>query len=117
VFVFAPIDVAADFRRRAVEVEIVLIECGDRLQPLDIEQREPTVRECNKGRAAEPLEDAVDLHGGNAEGVGEFGLRQRKPDRMILAQSNRPLPPYQLAHQISDAPRALRRASATCVRG
>jgi hypothetical protein len=39
---FEPVDIAAGFRRRALELEIVLIETGDRLQPLDIEQSEST---------------------------------------------------------------------------
>ena len=52
----------------------------------------------------EALQDAVDVHGGQAERVGDFGLRQRQPDRVILGQPNRPLPPHQLAHQIGDTP-------------
>ena len=35
---FERVEIAADFRRRAAEVEIVLIEPGDLLQPLDSEQ-------------------------------------------------------------------------------
>jgi hypothetical protein len=39
------VEIPADFRRRAAEVEIVLIESGDLLQPLDIEQGQPTARQ------------------------------------------------------------------------
>ena len=42
-FAFAYIDIPAGFPRRAAEVEIVLIETGDLLQPLGIDQGEPTV--------------------------------------------------------------------------
>jgi hypothetical protein len=35
---FERVEIAADFRRCAAEVEIVLIEPGDLLQPLDSEQ-------------------------------------------------------------------------------
>jgi hypothetical protein len=69
-------------------VEIVLIETGDLLQPLDIEQGEPMVRQCNKIVAPKPLQDTVHVHGGQAEHVGEFDLRQRQPDRMILGEPN-----------------------------
>jgi hypothetical protein len=102
--VFQSVEVPLDLLRRAPEVEIILIETGDLLQLLDIEQGEPTVRQPNELVPPEPLQDAVDVHGGQAQGVGEFELGQRQPDRVILAQSDRPLPPHQLAQQISDAP-------------
>jgi hypothetical protein len=50
------------------------------------------------------LQNAVDVHGGQAELIGELELRERQPDRVILGQPNRLLPPHQLAEQIGDAP-------------
>ncbi len=74
---FERVNTAADFRRRAAEVEIVLIESGDLLQPLDIEQSEPMARQRDEVVPPEPLQDAVEVDGGQAERVGEFDLRQR----------------------------------------
>src|ERR1700704_7156316 len=85
-------------------MEIVLIESGDLLQPVDIEQCELLARRRDEVVPPESLQDAVDVDRGQAERVGEFDLRQRQPDRVILAQPNRPLPPHQLAYQIGDAP-------------
>ena len=48
VVAFARIDIAANFNRRAPEVKIVLIETGNLLQPLDVEQGEPPARQRNK---------------------------------------------------------------------
>src|ERR1700744_4400999 len=71
VFALAHVDIAAGFCRRAAEVKIVLIETGDLLKPLDIEQGEPMVRECYKIVAPKPLQGAVHVHGGQTEHVGE----------------------------------------------
>ena len=59
---FERVDIAADFCGCAAEVEIVLIECRDLLQPLEIEQGEPIVRQRNKVVPPEPLQDAIDVH-------------------------------------------------------
>lgn len=91
---FERVDIAADFCGCAAEVEIVLIECRDLLQPLELEQGEPIVRQRNKVVPPEPLQDAIDVHRRQAERVGEFGLRQRQPDRVILGQPNRLLPAH-----------------------
>ena len=74
---FEHIDIPADFRRCAAEVEIVLIETGDRLQPLDIQQSESMVRQRDEIVPPEPLQDPIDVHGGQAERVGEFDLRAK----------------------------------------
>jgi hypothetical protein len=87
---FERIDIAANFRRRDAAVEIVLIESGDLLQPLDIEQSEPMTRQTDEVVPPEPRQDAVEVDGGQAERVGEFDLRQRQLDRVILGQPNRP---------------------------
>src|ERR1700759_646783 len=102
-FAFAYIDIPAGYRRRAAEGEIGLIETGDLLQLLGIDQGEPTVRQCNEVVPAHPLQDAVDVPGCQPECVGELDLRQRQPDRMILGQANGLLPPHQLAHPMGDA--------------
>jgi hypothetical protein len=77
VVLFQSVAVPLDLLRRATKVEIVLIESGDLLQPLDIEQGEPTARQRNEVVLPEPLHDAVDVHGGQAERVGEFHQRRR----------------------------------------
>src|SRR6267378_5019572 len=52
---FERIDIAADFRRRAAEQQIVLIESGDLLQPLDMAQGQPMARQRDKVVPAESL--------------------------------------------------------------
>jgi hypothetical protein len=77
VALFQPVEVPLDLLRRAAEVKIVLIESGGLPQPLDIEPGEPTARQRNEVVLPEPLHDAVDVHGGQAERVGEFHQRRR----------------------------------------
>src|SRR4030081_2983737 len=103
-FAFEYVDVAADFPGRAANQEIVLIESGDLLEPLDIAQSQSTVGQRNQLVPPHLLQDAVDMHGGQAKRVGEVGLCQRQRDRITLPQPTRPKPPQQLAEQISDAP-------------
>jgi hypothetical protein len=69
---FERVDIAADFRRRAAEMEIVLIESGDLLQPVDIEQCEPVARQRDEVVPPASLQDAVDVDGGQAERVGGY---------------------------------------------
>src|SRR5436305_12784532 len=85
-------------------MELVLIETSDLLQPPDIEQSEPMMPQRDEVVSPEALQAAVDVHGGQAERVGEFDLGQRQLDRVILGQPNRPLPPDQFAQQIGHAP-------------
>ena len=103
-FAFEYVDVAADFPGRAAKQEIVLIKFGDLLEPLDIAQSQSMVGQRNQLVPPHLLQDAVDMHRGQAKRVGEFGLCQRQLDRIILTQPNRPQPPHQLAEQIGDAP-------------
>ena len=93
---FQAIEIPQDFGWRAVELEIILREAGNCLQPFEIVQGEPLVRERDQPVAPESLEDAVGVHRGQTEHVGQIRLRERHADRMILGDADRPLPPNEL---------------------
>src|SRR5947209_4779963 len=110
---FQAIEIPQDLRWRAVELEIILREAGNCLQPFEIVQGEPPVFERNQFVAPESLEDAVRVHRGQTEHVGQIRLRKGQPDCVILGDADRLLPPNELAQHIATRPRAERRPSAT----
>ena len=71
-------------------MQIIPIESGDLLEPLDIAQCQTMVGQRNQLVPPHLLQDAVYMHGGQAKRVGEFGLCQRQLDRIIRTQPNRP---------------------------
>jgi hypothetical protein len=89
------------------------IKSGDLLQLVHIEQSESMTRPSDEVVPPETLQDAVDVHGGQAERVGEFDLRQRQPDRVILGQPNRPLP-HQLAYSLGSVHKVAPGANFSC---
>jgi hypothetical protein len=71
---FQAIEIPQDLRWRAVELEIILREAGNCLQPVEVVQGEPPVFERNQFVAPESLENAVGVHRGQTEHVGQIRL-------------------------------------------
>src|ERR1700730_13823184 len=91
------IEIAQHFGWRGVELEIIRREAGNRVQSLEVEEREPSAIECDQLVPPESLEDAVGVHRGQAQQVRQIRLCKRHADSMVLGDADRPLPPHELA--------------------
>jgi hypothetical protein len=67
-------------------------------------QGEPPVFERDQFVAPHSLEDAVRVHRGQTEHVGQIRLRKGQPDHVIQRHADRPLPPDELAQDIGHTP-------------
>src|SRR5579875_2641338 len=89
------------------------LQLGDRLQPLEVAQDEAPMVESDQSVPPKSLQDAVDVHGGQAQRIGQIGLRERQANPIVLAQADRLHAPYDLAQEIGRRPLASRRPRAT----
>src|SRR5690348_16536903 len=66
---FQGIDIAQNFEWRTVELQIVRCETGNRLQTLDVPQREPMPIEGDQFVPTESLKDPVRVHRNQTQGI------------------------------------------------
>jgi hypothetical protein len=52
--------------------------------------------------SSETLRDPVDVHGSEAQRVGQVGLGQGQPDRMVFSHADHPLAQDEFAQEIGD---------------
>src|SRR5579875_1925160 len=69
-----PVRMAQSFRRRAPEMQVIRRQLGDRLQPPEVAQDQAPMVESDQSVPPKSLQDAVDVHGGQAQRVGQIGL-------------------------------------------
>src|SRR5207253_7807491 len=85
-------------------LEIVRGELRNRLQPLGAVQYKPPLPEGDQLFAPECLQDAVDVHRGQAQRISQLALRQWQLDSVALNHADRPQSPGEFAQEIGDAP-------------
>src|SRR4030088_2857035 len=91
-----------DIRRRTVELEIVWRETSNGLEPASIAQGQPSMLQGEQLVSSETLQDSVDVHGSEAQRVGQVGLGQAEPDRVVFGHADRPLAKDEFAQGIGD---------------
>jgi hypothetical protein len=84
-------NIAADFRRRAAEVEIILIKAGDLLQLFDIEQGKSLMRQRDEVVPPCGANSRVILEQVEHRSAGDRGdpRRRNRSDRMVHSSEHR----------------------------
>jgi len=100
---FDPNRTLAPLQDSTVDLQKVRIKSSSLLKRYQIEHSQAFVARLNEFIGAKPLKGSVGMNCGQAHGIGDLCLRQRKIEPAALHQANQAQPVMNFAEQVRDA--------------